>query len=220
MLRVTCCAAAVAAVGLAASTRPAVHLSRPLPALVRVDQRVNVSGRVGRGSRAALQLRHTKPWATVAAAPVRRRGGFAVRWRVPQGEQTGPVQLRVVALSHGRVVAETATRASAIGTAPAYCAPPVPPAVNISAGDGWIEGGVYVEGGAFPGVNECEQQPYTISAETPLGTVVASQQVAGGHSYTLVVPAGSYRLRANSCFGSATVTAAQGTSANTYCLVP
>jgi hypothetical protein len=93
--------------------------------------------------------------------------------------------------------------------------------VNIPVGDGWIEGGVYIEGGPFPGIYECEGQPYRIDAETSSGTVVASQQVAAGHSYTLApVPAGSYKLRANGCFGSATVIAGKGTTANTNCLVP
>lgn len=127
----------------------------------------------------------------------------------------------MAALKDGRLVVSTKATPSAVGPKAVYCAPPVPPAVNIPVGSGWIVGGLYLEGGPFPGIMECEQQPYTVRAESPSGTVVASQQVAAGHSYTLVVPAGSYALHASTCgTGSATVTAAHQTKANTICPVP
>ncbi len=52
--------------------------------------------------------------------------------------------------------------------------------------------------------------------------MVASQTVAGGHSYTLVVPAGTYTLETASgtCHGSATVQPAKQTVADTACYVP
>jgi hypothetical protein len=202
---------------------PKIVLSRPLPATVRAGQTVAVRGRLERaavGARAALQTRHGGPWATVAKRRPRIRGRFVIRWSVPISERTGPLMLRVAELERGRVVSATPARASAVAPAPVLCAPPVPPAVNVAAGSGWIVGGLYLEGGAYPGTEACEQQPYTIDVETSSGTIVASQAVAGGHSYTLVVPAGSYTLRANGCTGSATVTAGRQTTANTYCLLP
>jgi hypothetical protein len=219
-LVVACCA--VAAPALAADGGPKIVLSRPLPSLVRVGQRIAVTGRVAHPpahASAALQIRGPRPWATVAEAPVGARDGFKIRWRVSGAE--GPVALRVVALSGERVIARTSAQQSAVGPKAVYCAPPVPPAVNIPAGDGWIVGGLYLEGGPFPGIFECEQQPYTINVESLSGTIVASQSVAAGHSYTVVVPAGTYKLRASSCgLGSGTVTAAHQTKANTVCPVP
>lgn len=216
-----CCAIAVPA--LAASTQPRIVLSKPLPSLVRIGQRVVIKGhalRAGAHARAALQVRGLHPWTTVARARTGAHGAFTIRLHVAKSNP-GPVSLRVALLANGRVVASTKVMQSAVGPKPVYCAPPVPPAVNIPVGSGWIVGGLYLEGGPYPGIFACEQQPYTIKAESTSGAVVASQQVAAGHSYTLVVPAGTYMLRASTCgSGSATVTAAHQTKADTICPVP
>jgi hypothetical protein len=97
----------------------------------------------------------------------------------------------------------------------------VPPAVNIPVGSGWIEGGVILEGGAFPGLDECQPQPYTVTATNSAGVVATTMSVSGGHSYTLApLAAGTYTLTSGACRGQATVIAGQGTMANTYCLYP
>ena len=217
---------AIAALAASAVTGPQIVLSHGLPSLVRVGQRVVIRGHVHGtpvGKSAALQIKRLgATWSTLTRARLRRGGGFAIRWQVAK-TTPGPVVLRVVALKHGRVLSHTATKQSAIGPAPVYCAPPVPPAVDIPVGDGWIEGGLYLEGGPFPGIYECTAQAYTMTAETSSGTVVASEHVAGGHSYTLApVPAGTYMLRASPGpgFGSATVTSGKGTTANATIPVP
>jgi hypothetical protein len=128
--------------------------------------------------------------------------------------------LRVTARRAGKLLAATAPAQTAIGPAAVYCKPPAPPAVNIPAGDGWIVGGLYIEGGPFPGIYECSSQAYTVLAKNSSGAAAAHENVPGGHSYTLVVPAGNYTLQSNFCRGSATVTAAKRTRANTYCYVP
>jgi hypothetical protein len=213
------------ALAASAASSPKIAVSRPLPALVRIGQTVTVKGRVRHArSNASLALQGRgadATWTAVATARASRRGRFSIHWTVPSSERIGPLSLRVAELSRDRVIARTGATQSAVGPAPVYCTAPVPPAVDIPVGDGWIVGGLYLEGGAFPGILQCEQQAYTIRALTSTGTVAASMQVAGGHSYTLVVPAGSYTLRASTCgFGSATVKPGKGTTANTYCPVP
>ena len=217
-------ALAVAAADSSANAAPSIVLKQSLPAVVRVGQQVTIAGRVlhhPRAAQVALEgQRFSQSWVELANA-TEAHGRFAIHWTVPKSEAIGPLSLRVVALRRGHIVAATATHQSGVGPAPVYCAPPVPPAVDIPVGDGWIVGGLYLEGGPYPGIMQCESQPYTIYAERSDGTVVASQSVAGGHSYTLVVPAGSYKLRSNGCgFGSATVTAAHETQADTVCPVP
>ena len=90
----------------------------------------------------------------------------------------------------------------------------------MPSGDGWITGGVYGEGGAFPGMDACLSQRYTIEALDSGGSVAARETVPGGHSYTLVMPSGSYTLMSGGCRGRATVRAGQQTKANTFCLYP
>jgi len=93
--------------------------------------------------------------------------------------------------------------------------------VNIPVGDGWIVGGAYGIGGAFPGIDECLQQQYTVTATDANGKVQATQTVAAGHSYTLApLPAGTYTLRAGACMGTATVAAGKQTAADADCLYP
>lgn|GEM_PF-4621202 len=79
---------------------------------------------------------------------------------------------------------------------------------------------MYGEGGAYPGEYACSSEPYTVTAENHGGDVAASERVAARHSYTLVVPAGSYTLRSGACSGSATVRAGRRTTADTYCRYP
>ena len=221
----SCCAVAAPA-NVPIPEGPLIVLSAPLPSLVRIGQQVTVKGKVAGAlahASSALQLLPEGPggrWTTIARAPLTAHHRFTIRWHVAQAKFP-LVSLRVVELSRDRVIARTQAKQSAVGPAPVYCAAPVPPAVDIPVGDGWIVGGLYLAGGPFPGIFECEQQAYTIRALTSTGTVAASMQVAGGHSYTLVVPAGSYTLRASTCgFGSATVEATKGTTANAVCPVP
>jgi hypothetical protein len=224
-------ALAVAGGGAAASgsgSSAQLTLSRPLPGLVRQTRHVLVRGEtIGspRHTRVALELKRIypagSPWGIVASTPVAHDGAFTLQWRVPKSEQTGPVSLRVVALHRGTVIATTATAQSAIGPAPVYCDKPVPPTVDIPAGDGWIVGGRYVQGGPYPGLYACDSQPYTVTATDSHGQQQASQSVAGGHSYTLApLPAGTYTLKSDFCAGTATVRAGKQTVANTYCDVP
>jgi hypothetical protein len=126
----------------------------------------------------------------------------------------------VAALFGGQVVVTTPTYTILIGPAKVYCKPPVPPAMMIPVGDGWIVGGLYGEGGPAPGIFACSGDPYTVTATNSSGVVAASQHVAALHSYTLVVPAGKYSLAARGCHGQATVKAGRQTTANTYCLFP
>jgi hypothetical protein len=125
-----------------------------------------------------------------------------------------------VALHGGHVIAGTPSYETAIGPQRVYCAPPVPPATMIPVGDGWIVGGAIGEGGPFPGIYACLGDPYTVTATNSSGRVAATQHVAALHSYTLVVPAGSYTLQAGPCRGTAKVRAGRQTTANSYCYFP
>ena len=112
------------------------------------------------------------------------------------------------------------------------CAPPAPPS-TVPAGSGWLTGGVYTGGGP-PGrqASGCGFAAYQIVLIAPgSGEVLVSQQVAAGHSYTIVAPAGTYALRAyygpvggmEYCPGksaSFTVTAGAGVEERAVCDVP
>ena len=171
-----------------------------------------------------LELRRASSWTAVAQSDSKVHGAFVLRWHVSRHLQTGPVRLRVVALGHRRTLAATRSVASWIGPAYVACAPAAPPAVDIPVGDGWIVGGLYIEGGPYPGLDQCQSSPYTIEARAPDGSLTTTQSVAGGHSFTLVVPAGSYTLRATSgCPGTSapvSVTAGRQANADTICAVP
>jgi hypothetical protein len=206
-----------------AASRPRIVLYRPLPDLVRIGQRRIITGRVPgapRRSRVALESARQSRWSVVTSAAL-RRGTFRLHWRVRADAATGPLRLRLVATRPGRQLAATRPFQSAVGPAPVYCKPPVPPAVDIPSGDGWISGGEYEQGGPFPGFYRCDGASYTITASRPSGAVAASQTVSALHSYTLVLPAGTYRLMSSAiCRGSATVVAGRQTNANTYCDYP
>ena len=108
-----------------------------------------------------------------------------------------------------------ATQSQARGLQPAQAPTDVPD------GDGWVAGGLYIEGGVFPGSDQCYASPYTVDVIDKASRVVKSVTVPGLHSYAIVLPPGQYSLRAQ-CSVPAffNVTAGQATTANTYCLVP
>lgn len=221
-------AATVAADALAAA-RPtsgpgAIVLSAPLPTSAHQGDTVTITGRVRRARRArtaVLELmRPPGAWRAAATGRVGSTGRFTLRWSVPGSAHVGLVTLRVIARRGHATLARTGPTQSAIASAPVLCAPPVPPAVDIPVGDGWIVGGLYNVGGPFPGIDECDGSAYTVTATDSSGVVQATQNVAAGHSYTLVVPAGAYTLASGFCRGSATVTAGQQTKADTVCPVP
>lgn len=199
-----------------------IRITKPLPAVIRVNQFVTVAGTVPgapRGSQIALELKRSAGWSSAASERVGKPGPFKLGWRVT-GRPYVEATYRVLVSRNRTVLAATPPKNVAIGPAAVYCKPPVPPAVNIPVGDGWIVGGLYGEGGPFPGIYACSSQPYTVTATNRAGAVVASQHVAALHSYTLVVPAGKYTLASDGCHGTATVTAGKQTKANTYCLYP
>jgi hypothetical protein len=221
---------ALGALGLTAASAPGanpraeVTLGRPLPNPVRVGQRVTITGQVRhvRPSTSAVLESMRQPqgrWRAISRAGLRRGGSFTLRLRIP-----GPAGLmfwRVAAVRGRRTLTATRAQQLLVGPAPVYCKPPPPIMQNIPAGDGWIVGGAYIEGGPAPGIYSCASQPYTVTARKDSGAVAASQRVPGGHSYTLVVPAGHYSLKSSSCgFGSATVTAGKQTHADVVCPVP
>jgi hypothetical protein len=242
---------AVSAAGLLASgysdgpNQSKILLSHALPTVVRQGQKVLVKGRVA----GAVVLPPPCSGACIVFAELlgKRLGGsqttgsfhvlartaccelhgrFTITWHVPKKFALGVLSLRVAvvypaAAPDQRTLAATAPSTSFVGQAPVYCAPPVPPMVNIPASDGWIVGGAYIEGGPAPGIDLCESQPYSVTALSQAGAVIASEQVAGEHSYMLVVPAGTYQLNAKPCgLGSATVRAGQETKADAICAVP
>jgi hypothetical protein len=191
--------------------------------VVRIGDTLTIKGHVTHAplrSWIALQATRTRPWTTIVRAHPMSGGRFVLRWHLSPGTRRGPLQFRVALLSGGRALA--ATRSVTVGVGPAFvhCAAPVPPAINIPAGDGWIVGGLYDEGGPFPGIDACSSSAYTITATASDGTVAATQTVAGLHSYTLVVPAGTYTLSSRFCRGQATVRAGRQTKANTICAFP
>jgi hypothetical protein len=217
--------AAVAAIGGPGPVvlRPSIVLRAPLPSVVRIGERLTVAGRVRIPPRAAqveLQSTRTTRWRRVTSASLHPRAAFNLRWRVPRDTTIGPLKLRLAVMRKGRLLAATSPAQSFVGSAAVYCKPAVPPAVDIPPGDGWIVGGVIIQGGAFPGVYECAGSPYTVTATNASDTVVASQTVAALHSYTLVVPEGSYMLASGQCRGLATVTAGRQTEADTNCDFP
>jgi hypothetical protein len=209
--------------GTAVAASASVTVSKPLPSLVRIGDVVTITGHVHHApgaTRATLEYKRIGPWHALSSAKLRDGAAFTIRWRVRSRTGEGPLSLRIAAVRGGRTLAATAAAQSWVGSAKVYCAPATPPAVMIPVGDGWITGGLYGEGGAYPGMDACSSQPYTETAIDGSGKTVASQNVAARRSYTLVVPAGSYTLRGGGCSGMATVKAGRETKANTYCLYP
>jgi hypothetical protein len=213
----------LAAAASATGAPPPIMLRKSLPGVVRIDQQLTVAGRVPtapRGARVALESARTTKWRVEASTSLRHSGAFNLRWRVGKGIATGPLKLRVAVIRQMQQLFTTAPVQLFVGPAIVYCKAPVPPAVNIPAGDGWIVGGVYGLGGAFPGIDQCWSTPYTVTATNASGVIVTRETVAALHSYTLVVPAGSYSLASGACRGSATVTAGREIKADTDCDYP
>jgi hypothetical protein len=210
-------------VAIARRASPRISLTSAIPATVRRGDQVSLAGRTVRAPRhgwVVLEGSRSGPWSVLARARPARRGRFTLLWNVPPSAPTGPLSLRIALVSGRRTLAHTRAVQSAVGPAATGCAPPSPPPQPLPAGDGWITGGEIFQGGPFPGLHNCTQHSYTVNAEDTSGRTLASQQVAGGHSYTLVVPAGSYTLSAGFCRGQATVQAGRQTQADTYCDVP
>ena len=205
-----------------------IVLTHPLPPVARQKQTVIIRGEAKRLSDVRIELEGKRmyvkpapPWKVLAAVGTTSGGRFALRWRVAPHERVGPISLRVVARRVRRVVAATRPSRSWVGPAPVYCAAPPPIMQDIPVGDGWITGGDYIEGGPYPGIYRCESQTYTVTASNRAGQVLSRQRVCGCQSYALFLPAGHYRLTVSPCgSGQATVTAGEGTHADSACPVP
>ena len=184
---------------------------------VRLGQVVAVSGTaIHPPAHARIQLQGwtVARWHALLTVSA-HRGHFTLRWHVRSRE----FQLRAILLSRQLRIATSATASVLVGSAIVRCHPAPPPA-QVPAGDGWIEGGVYLQGGPAPGIDQCQSASSIVTATSQSGYVVASQQLAGGAGYALVVPAGAYQLKDGECTGQATVTAGRRTVADTDCDFP
>jgi len=184
-----------------------------------------LKGRLNRapGDRSEAQLEEQAggAWTRVARAAINGQR-FTLRWTTP-AVSAAPVFIRVRVLRRGRVLATSIRSRLIIPTPPVLCAPPSPPPPYLPPGAGWIVGGAYIIGGPAPGIDACLSDAYTVTARyTGTETVAATQAVAGGRSYTLVLPAGSYALAANGCstYQPVVVTAGTATHADVDCDVP
>ncbi|HEX4106527.1 MAG TPA: hypothetical protein VHX88_00245 [Solirubrobacteraceae bacterium] len=144
------------------------------------------------------------------------RASFTLRWHPARA---GLEEIRVVLRgAGGRTLAATATSRVIVGQPPHYCAAPVAPRM-LPAGDGWIGGGEYLQGGPAPGLYQCQGSAYTVTVTAASGATVATQAVAAEQSFAIVLPAGTYTLTGGFCRGTATVTAGAETHANVNCPV-
>jgi hypothetical protein len=209
----------------AASPTPAIKLGgiagqRVRPGYgetVRLGQVVAVSGTVTHPpdhARVQLQGRTTAAWHALLTASF-RGDKFTLHWHV----RARQFQLRVVLLSGRHPIATSAAASLLVGSAIVRCHPAAPPA-DLPTGDGWIDGGVYLQGGPAPGIDQCQSRSSTVTARSASGYVMASQNLAGGDGYALVVPVGTYQLQDGECIGSATVVAGHRTVADTDCDFP
>jgi len=197
---------------------PGVSLAHALPTGVAGGATVVVSGRVHdspQGAVIVLEQRSGAGWRVIVRGRV-VKAAFVMRWRP---SSAGLVSVRAAVRLHGRDVAATRPGRVLVGQRPVYCGAPVPPA-QLPAGDGWVGGGLYDDGGPYPPIHQCVGNAYTITVTDEAGNVVATQQVAAGQSYAIVLPAGSYTLAGGFCRGKATVTAGLETKADTTCDVP
>jgi hypothetical protein len=184
---------------------------------VRLGQVVAVSGTVNHPpahARIQLQGHTTAAWHTLLTASS-RGDKFTLHWHV----QAREFQLRAVLLSGRRRIASSAVASLLVGSAIVRCHPAAAPA-DLPAGDGWIEGGIYLQGGPAPGIDQCQSTSSTVTATSVNGYVVARQNLAGGDGYALVVPAGTYQLQDGECTGEATVITGRRTVADTDCDFP
>jgi hypothetical protein len=184
---------------------------------VRLGQVVTVSGTVTHPpahSRVQLQGRMTAGWHGLLTVSV-HGDDFALRWHVRARE----FQLRAVLLSGRRRIATSAVASVLVGSAIVRCHPAPAPA-DLPPGDGWIEGGVYLQGGPAPGLDQCQSSSSTVTATSASGSVATSQNLGGGDGYALVLPAGTYHLQDGECRGEATVIADRRTVEDTDCDFP
>jgi hypothetical protein len=210
--------AAASPVGAAAESAK-VRVTASLPNVVTAGSVAAIAGRASHapaGARAELEGRSPAGGRWTVLASVAIAGGrFTLRW-TPRTSSF--LTSRVILVRRGRTLAGTKTTMILVGAAPVYCAAPGPPAM-VPAGYGYIVGGVYNVGGPAPGITVCQGQANTVTVMTAAGATVATQNVAGGQSYTFVVPPGVYTLNAGYCRGSATVRAGAETKADTICPV-
>lgn len=199
-----------------------------LPGSPRVGQVVLMTGHVRSAAPSVVAIEHrglgSHPgrWRILSKVRLPAGGGsFRIRWRVPSRLSFHGVDLRLAVLVGRRVDAATIPVAAIVGPATVHCAAAVPPPVDIPPGDGWIEGGAYIEGGPAPGLDECVSDAYTVTARNPATGAAVSQPVAGGRSYTIVVPAGTYTLTSNGCSSPpVSVSPGREVSADVVCAVP
>jgi hypothetical protein len=184
---------------------------------VRLGQVVAVSGTATHPpahARIQLQGRTIAGWHALLTVSF-RGDNFRLHWHVRARE----FQLRAMLLSGRHRIAASAVASVLVGSAIVRCHPAPAPA-SLPPGDGWIEGGVYLQGGPAPGIDQCESGSSTVTVTSVSGSLVASQNLAGGEGYALVVPAGRDQLRDGACTGEATVTAGRRTVADTDCDFP
>jgi hypothetical protein len=124
-------------------------------------------------ARVALQGRVTGGWHTLQTV-VLRGERFTLHWHV----RTREFQLRATLLSGRRRIAASAAVPLLVGSAIVRCHPAAAPA-DLLTGDGWIQDGVYLQGGPAPGMDQCQGTSSTVTATTDSGQVVASQNLAG-----------------------------------------
>jgi hypothetical protein len=184
---------------------------------VRLGQVVLVSGTATHppaDARIQLQGRTTAAWQALLNVSF-QGDNFTLHWHV----RARDFQLRAVLLSGRHRIATSAVASLLVGSAIVRCHPAPAPA-NLPAGDGLIEGGVYLQGGPAPGLDQCQSRSSTVTVTSVSGYVVASQNLAGGDGYALVVPAGTYRLQDGECRGEAIVIAGSRTVADADCDFP
>lgn len=166
-----------------------------------------------------LETSRGNDWRVMASTALERDGAFALHWLVPNRTAVGPLKLRLILRWKSRRLAATPPREAAVAPSGTACNPPAAPG-TVPAGDGWIVGGLYGEGGPPPGAPRCAAGSYTVTAGNLAGTVAKSETVPADDSYSLVVPAGRYILTSGACHGTATVAAGRQTDANIYCRYP
>jgi hypothetical protein len=209
---------ALVAAQVASSRIPSVSIAPSLPEVVRGGATVTVSGRVQNppsGAVVVLEQKASSRWQVIVRGPI-RRAAFTLRWHP---SSAGRITVRAALRVREHDVAVSAAAQVLVGQAPVYCATPAPPA-QVPPGDGWVVGGLYLEGGPYPGIHHCVAGDYTITVLDQAGNTVATQQVQDGQSYTLVLPAGSYALSSGFCRAAVTVTAGRESRADTLCDVP
>jgi hypothetical protein len=209
---------ALSAAGATAGRAPVVTVAPPLPQAVRGGATVVVSGRIRNapaGVAVVLEQKAASGWRVLVRGRI-EASRFTLRWRP---HAPGLIKVRAALRLHSRDLAVSAAGQVVVGQAPVYCAAATPPA-SLPAGDGWIGGGVYIDGGPYPGIHACASGDHTVTVLDRAGNTVATQHVPDGESYAIVLPAGGYTLSSGFCRGSATVVAGVESQADILCFVP